>query len=78
MKYKPVGDRCCYNEKCQDYNKFGKENIIRYSMYKTRQGRRRRYLCKTCKKTFCSTKGIPYYRLHKSRSDFDAVVQMMI
>ena len=25
-------------------------------------------LCR--KKTFCSTKGTPYYRLHKSRSDF--------
>jgi len=47
-------------------------------VYKTRQGRRRRYLCKTCEKTFCSTKGTPYYRLHKSRSDFDEVVQMTV
>jgi len=78
MKYKPVGDRCCQNEKCQDYIKFGKGNIIRHSMYKTRHGRRRRYLCKTCKKTFCSTKGTPYYRLHKSRSDFDEAVQMTV
>jgi len=58
--------------------KCGERNIIRHSMYKTRQGRRRRYLCKTCKKTFCSTKRTPYYRLHKSRSDFDEVVQMTV
>ena len=78
MKYKPVKDRCCQNEKCQDFRKFGDGNIIRHSMYKTRQGRRRRYLCKTCKKTSCSTKGTPYYRLHKSRLDFDEVVQMTV
>ena len=78
MKYKLVGDRCCQNEKCQDHGKFDRGNIIRHSMYKTRQGKRRRYLCKTCKKTFCSTKGTPYYRLHKSRLDFDEVVQMTV
>lgn len=78
MKYKPVRDRCCQNENCQDHGKFGKGNIIRHSMYKTRQGRRRRYLCKNCEKTFSSTKGTPYYRLHKSRSDFDEVVQMTV
>ncbi|NVM55098.1 MAG: hypothetical protein HWN66_15440 [Candidatus Helarchaeota archaeon] len=78
MKYKPVKDRCCQNKECRDHRKFGEGNIIRHSMYKTRQGRRRRYLCKTCKKTFCSTKGTPYYRLHKSCSDFDEVVQMTV
>ena len=78
MKYKPVRDRCCQNEKCQDFKKYGEGNIIRHSKYKTRQGRRRRYLCKTCKKTFCSTKGTRYYRLHKSRSIFDEVVQMTV
>ncbi len=78
MKYKPVKDRRCQNEKCQDHSKFGEGNIIRHSKYKTRLGRRRRYLCKTCKKTFCSTKGTPYYRLHKSRLDFDEVVQMTV
>jgi len=50
----------------------------KHSKYKTRQGRRRRYLCKTCKKTFCSTKGTPYYRLHKPRSDYDEVIHMTV
>jgi IS1 family transposase/transposase-like protein len=78
MKYKPERDRSCQNEKCQDHSKFGEGNIIRHSKYKTRQGRRRRWLCKTCKKTFCSTKGTPYYGLHKPRSVFDEVVQMTV
>ena len=42
MNYKPVRDRCCQNEKCQDHSKFGEGNIILHSMYKTRQGRRRK------------------------------------
>ncbi len=46
MKYKPVRDRCCQNEKCRDHWKFSDGNNIRRSMYKTRQERRRRYLCK--------------------------------
>lgn len=28
MKYKPVGDRFCQNEKCKDHIKFGKGSII--------------------------------------------------
>ncbi len=78
MKYKHVKDRCCLNKKCLDQQKFGEGNIIRHSKYTTRQGRRRRYLCKTCEKTFCSTKGTPYYRLQKSRLDFDEVVHMTV
>ena len=78
MKYKAVKDRCCLNKKCQDFRKYGEGNIIRHSMYKTRQGQRRRYFCKTCEMTFCSTKGTPSYRLHKSRLDFDEVVQMTV
>ena len=78
MNYKPVRYRCCQNEKCQDHGKFGEGNIIRHSKYKTRQGRRRRYLYKTCNKTFCSTMGTPQYRLHKPRSVFDEVVQMTV
>ena len=56
----------------------GKGNIIRHSFYITRQGRRRRYRCKECGRTFSSTRGTPYYRLHKPRSLFDEVVRMCV
>jgi IS1 family transposase len=78
MKHKPIKNRCCLNKKCTNLGKFGEGNIIRHSMYKTKHGRRRRFLCKTCKKTFSSTKGTPYYRLHKSRAEFDEVAQMTV
>ena len=78
MKRKPVNDRCCMNPDCPLHGQFGKGNIIRHSFYKTSQGRRRRYLCKVCKKTFGSTAGTPYYRLQKSRSTFDEVATMAV
>ena len=78
MKRKPVQDRCCLNPECPLLGQFGKGNIIRHSFYKTSQGRRRRYLCKRCRKTFCSTAGTPYYRLQKSRATFDEVTTMAV
>ncbi|MFC2173737.1 hypothetical protein ACFLU6_14090 [Acidobacteriota bacterium] len=78
MKHQPVKDRCCQNSDCPLYGKFGNGNIIRHSFYTTRQGRRRRFCCRICKRTFSSTAGTPYYRLHKSRSSFDELVQMTV
>ena len=78
MKCKPVKDRCCMNPDCALHGQFGKGNIIRHSFYQTSQGRRRRYLCKACKKTFGSTAGTPYYRLQKPRSTFDEVATMAV
>ena len=79
MKSKnPIKHRCCPNASCTHYEMFNKSNIIRHSFYKTRQGRRRRYKCTICNKTFCSTYGTPYYRLHDRRSVFDEVVEMSV
>ena len=79
MKNKnPIKSRCCPNASCNHYEMFNKGNIIRHSFYKTRQGRRRRYKCMLCSKTFGSTYGTPYYRLHDRRSVFDEVVEMSV
>jgi len=66
------------NPDCRLHGQFDKGNITKHSFYKTSQGRRRRYVCKVCKKTFGSTKGTPYYRIHKSRSSFDRVATMAV
>ena len=47
--------------------------IIRHGFYATRWGKRRRYQCQTCGKTFSSTNGTPYYRLQHRRATFDEV-----
>jgi len=78
MKRRLVKDRCCLNPDCPIHGRFGERNINLHSFYTTRQGRRRRYLCKACNTTFSSTAGTPYYRLHKSRTAFDEVAEMAV
>jgi len=78
MKIRRSISRCCPNPDCCFNGQFGKGNIIRHSFYITTQGRRRRYRCRECGRTFSSTQGSPYYRLHKSRSLFDEVIHMCV
>ena len=78
MKRSKESNRTCPNPNCCLKGRLGKGNIIRHSFYITRQGRRRRYRCKECGRTFSSTRGTPYYRLHKPRSLFDEVVRMCV
>ncbi len=78
MKRSKKSSRCCPNPDCSFKGQLGKGNIIRHSFYTTTQGRRRRYRCKECGRTFSSTHGTPYYRLHKPRSLFDEVVHMCV
>jgi transposase-like protein/IS1 family transposase len=53
-------------------------NIIGYGFYKTKQGKRHRYRCSTCGKTFCSNSGTPYYRLQHRRTTFDEVATLSV
>jgi transposase-like protein len=78
MKIRRSSSHCCPNPACRFSGQFDKGNIIRHSYYTTTQGRRRRYHCKECGKTFCSTHGSPYYRLHKPKSLFDEVILMCV
>ena len=68
----------CPNQNCTHFRKPRQGNIIRHSFYKTRQGRRRRYRCKECGRTFSSTHGTAYYRLQSSKSCFDEVSTMSV
>ena len=45
----------CPNNECQFYGQSEKGNIIRYGFFGLKCGKRRRYRCKTCMRTFCST-----------------------
>jgi len=52
--------------------------IARHGFYKTKSGKRRRYRCKSCGRTFGSTTGTPYYRLQHRRSTFDEVAALIV
>ena len=78
MKRKTLIDRCCPNPNCSLHHKFGEGNIIRHTMNITQQGKRRRYRCNACGRTFNSTWNTPYYRLHKHGRESDEVTQLTV
>jgi transposase-like protein/IS1 family transposase len=65
----------CPNRECPVA---GVGNIIRHGFYQTSSGKRRRYLCRSCRKTFCSNTGTPYHRLQHRRATFDEVVTLSV
>ena len=68
----------CLNPTCSLYGNVESRSIIRYGFYRTTAGKRRRYRCVGCGKTFSSTKGTPYYRLQHRRATFDTVVALRV
>ncbi len=68
----------CPNRECPLAGKAAFGNIIRHGFYKTKWGRRRRYRCGTCGKTFCSNSGTPYHRLQHRRATFDEVAVLSV
>src|SRR5438552_16717815 len=63
----------CPNRQCPLARKASSGNIIGHGFYRTNGGRRRRYRCSTCGKTFCTNTGTPYHRLQHRRATFDEV-----
>ena len=68
----------CPNNECQLYGQSGKGNVLRYGFFHLKRRKRRRYRCKTCGHTFCSTTGTVYHRIHKSRNIFDEVCSLSV
>ena len=61
---------------CPLHGQLGHGNVVRHGFIRLKRGRRRRYRCNACGRTFCSTKGTPYYRLQCTRKTFDEVALM--
>ena len=73
-----LGNSRCLNPACTLRGKVSSGNIVRHGFYRTRSGKRRRYRCGECGKTFSSTKGTPYYRLQHRRATFDGVIALRV
>ena len=52
--------------------------IVRFGFYPTRWGKRRRFRCKMCRRTFCRNRGTVYHRLQHRRATFDEVAALSI
>jgi len=68
----------CPNRYCPPSKNAGAGAIIRHGFYRTRSGKRRRYQCRTCGRTFCSTTRTPYYRLQHRHPLFDEVASLSV
>src|SRR6185503_14074533 len=68
----------CPDRRCSRSRKSAARSIIRHGFHRTRWGKRRRYQCRTCGKTFCSTTRMPYYRLQHRRATFDEVATLSV
>ena len=65
----------CPNKACQLASA---RSIICYGFYHTNSGKRRRYRCRSCGKTFCANTGTPYHRLQHRRATFDEVAALSV
>jgi len=68
----------CPNRDCRSSGTTISGSVIRFGFYQTRWGKRRRYRCRTCEKTFCSNTGTPYHRLQHRRDTFDQVASLSV
>jgi len=68
----------CSNRHCPSSKNGGAAAIIRHGFYQAARGKRRRYQCQVCGKTFCATTGTPYYRIQHRRAVFDEVASLSV
>jgi len=67
----------CPNRDCPSVDEAA-GTVIRHGFYRTRWGRRRRYRCQACGKTFGTNSGTPYHRLQHRRATFDEVAALSV
>ena len=78
MTRNPVGSIACANEQCSKHGKPDQGNIVLHGFSKLKRGRRRRYRCRVCGKTFGATSGTPYKRLQYPLRAFDRVAALSV
>ena len=68
----------CPNQKCLTRTNSAVGLIIRFGFYQTRWGKRRRFRCRECGRTFCRNSGTVYHRLQHRRAIFDQVAALSV
>ena len=73
-----IKDRVCPNLNCKHHGESGEGNIVPHGFFKSKTGKRRRYRCTSCGRTFSSNTGTAYHRIQYSRESFDHVVLLSV
>lgn len=64
----------CPNPSCLFYRIVGKDNLVKFGTYKTKQGERERYRCKECGETFSERALTDLYGLHADKKEIEKVI----
>lgn len=79
MRQRKLPKYVCPNPDCDLRGVKNTGHIVFHGHFSLKRGtQRRRYKCRTCDKTFCSTTGTPYHRNRCSRKTFDEACQMSV
>ncbi len=68
----------CPNEQCTRHGQCDHGNIVLHGYSRVKWGRRRRYRCTACGKTFGATTSTPYKRLQHPMRMFDRVAALSV
>lgn len=69
-------DVACPNEKCSLFGVAGKGNITVYGTYKRSSGKGRKFVCHTCKTTFCDRTNTAFYDLRTDEEKINMALRM--
>jgi len=68
----------CPNEECEQYGCAGQGNIVGNGTYKTKSGRVRKYVCRTCGKVFCDRSNTMFYDLRTSEDKIVLALKLIL
>ena len=68
----------CPNTECETHGAHDKGKIVRHGFVGTKFGRRRRYRCTACDRTFGKNTNTTYQRVQSPRTLFDRVVELRV
>ena len=78
---KPVHDLSalsCPNPDCKNHGETGTGAIVANGSYRTNTGVSRRFLCRACGRSFCSTSGSPFYELRSPTSRLLSALKLLL
>ena len=68
----------CPNGECEQHGRHDSGTVVLHGFSKVKGGRRRRYRCTACDKTFGIRTGTPYQRLQHAMTRFDRVAALSV
>ena len=71
-------DIACTNPSCRDFGIVGMENIVGNGTYETQNERVRKFVCKTCDKSFNSRSGTVFHDLRTNKDTFMIGLKMVL